>query len=162
MSGAKLASDLKRAEMMRSLIAIAVLVACMGAWAQDAMQIFIRPVDSYQAFPSTVVLDVYRQDTIATVKQRLEVSQGIPFRQQVLIFADQWLDDDQTLEFYGIDKESTVFLMLRQPAPVPVYTAPTIFLWLAALLLALAGSIRSPKKLKSAPRAPCAPCAPQS
>ena len=125
--------------------AVFAQVVSMGAWSQNSMQIFIRPVDSYaaQALPSSVALNVYQQDTIATVKLIIEDTQGIPFGRQVLIFADQWLDDVQTLEFYGIGKESTVYLMLRQPASAPVNTAPKIILWLAALLLALAGSIRA-------------------
>ena len=126
---------------MRTLFAIAVLVACSGAWSQNSMQIFIRPVDSYaaQALPSSVALNVYQQDTIATVKLKIEDTQGIPFGRQVLIFADQWLDDVQTLEFYGVGKESTVYLMLRQPPPNPVPTLPLFGLLALGSLLGLFG-----------------------
>jgi large subunit ribosomal protein L40e len=52
-------------------------------------------------------------DTVAYVKSRIEDREGIPCKDQLLMFAGKQLRDDETLSFYDIKNNATFHLSLR-------------------------------------------------
>ena len=68
-----------------------------------------------------LTVQVTNEVTIAEVKAAVEMKEGIPPRQQRLIFSSKTLEDDQTIESAGIPCGGTIFLVVLLQGGGPAY-----------------------------------------
>jgi len=72
------------------------------------VEIFVKSLTG-----KTITISVELTDTVLSVKERIHDVENIAVEEQRLIFSGKQLNDAETLESYGVQAESTLFLVLR-------------------------------------------------
>ncbi len=72
------------------------------------MQIYIKTLTG-----RTVSLIVEEGETIKIVKEKLKEKDGVPVEEQRLVFNSQELEDGKTLQYYGINREATLHVVIN-------------------------------------------------
>lgn len=72
------------------------------------MKIFIKTLTG-----KTTTLDVESDETVEQIKGKISNIKGIPVDQLRLLFGGNHLKDAHSLSDYDIQKESTIYLVLR-------------------------------------------------
>jgi ubiquitin len=72
------------------------------------VEIFVKSLTG-----KTITISVELTDTVLSVKERIHDVENIAVEEQRLIFSGKQLNDAEILESYGVQAESTLFLVLR-------------------------------------------------
>ena len=79
-----------------------------GSSSEEEMEIFVKTLTG-----KTITMKVMSSNTVETLKEKIENSQGIPPNQQKLIFGGRELKDGATLSEYSLSNWSTVHIVFR-------------------------------------------------
>eukprot|EP00347_Sterkiella_histriomuscorum_P006632 403352030 len=83
---------------------------------RGGMQIFVKALTG-----RTITLEVEQDESIESIRAKLQDKEGIPPDQLRLIFGGKELLVGKTLKDYGIQKESTIFTVLRLRGGMNIY-----------------------------------------
>ena len=75
---------------------------------KKSMQIHIEWDDK------SITIEAEECETIKSIKYKIKEKEGVPLRQQILIFGEKQLDDWHSLQDYNILRESTIKLILSE------------------------------------------------
>ncbi len=101
-------------KLQRFVVAAVALGVLAWAFPAEAMQIFVQPTTG-----PAITLNVEPTDVIASLKVQVESQLSIPTNCQRLIFAGTQLEDNQTVAYYNIQKETTLSLVNLCAAQIP-------------------------------------------
>ncbi|PKU61812.1 Ubiquitin [Dendrobium catenatum] len=76
----------------------------------EKIQIFVKPLNG-----DKFILHVEPSETISNIKVMIKEKQGINTDEQRLVYAGKELKDDRTLAYYNIQKDNTIYLIVRMP-----------------------------------------------
>lgn len=89
---------------MRKKLLLIIAILLTATQGSMAMQIFVKTITG-----KTITIDVDGSSvTIYSVKEKIRVKEGYSVESQILLSNGIVLDNDKTLNFYGIGKESTI------------------------------------------------------
>lgn len=85
---------------------------------ENTLHMVLRLVGGTQIFVKTITgktfaLQTQMSDTVESVKAQIHRLEGIPTSEQRLVFSGKQLDDSRTLGDYGVQRESTLHIILR-------------------------------------------------
>ncbi len=75
---------------------------------RGGMQVFVKTLTG-----KTISVDVEPDESVESLKSKIQEKEGIPPDQQRIIFGGKQLDSMKSLSDYEIDDDSTVHLVLR-------------------------------------------------
>lgn len=90
---------------------------------REKYRVFVA-ILSHEDRREVINLDIFYYDTVLQIKQAIYERTNIPVQEQRIIFAGKELDNLRIFSNYGIQKESTVYLVIRRkqmnrPVDVP-------------------------------------------
>lgn len=93
---------------MRKKLLLIIAILLTATQGSMAMQIFVKTITG-----KTITIDVDNSSvTIYSVKEKILEKEGYSVESQILLSNGNVLDNDKTLNFYGIGKESTIYLRI--------------------------------------------------
>ena len=95
------------------LLAVLMVMSILPIAAADTMQIFVKTLTGKH-----ITLNVDEDELIEDVKLQIEDKEDIPCNRQILTYGGEELEDGNTLSYYGIKKDSTLHLSLRENTPL--------------------------------------------